>query len=198
MSAVCLRLITTVSLFYTTLGKNENSTVVWRDVGGFITIQCRTSEPGQILMELEKGLNGEFDVVVKDKSKEPTVAKEFKGRLQLHGVFPYLDIVITNLTSDDTGLYWCIYKGFDAVSSSSKDTKGTGSVLLVVTDPQCEQPNRSIILVTVVISAMVLTVILVVFLVWSIYKTKKFKATMKPRRIPNNDVYEDMRGTIRH
>lgn len=112
----------------------ESSGVVWKDVGGQVTIQCKSSEPEQEYLTLKKGLNEEFQVLYKDKnSGKNTIAAQFTGRLQLNGVMPNVDIFITNLTSNDTGPYWCVYKRFDPASHDTKIMKGTGSVLLVVT-----------------------------------------------------------------
>lgn len=97
-----------------------------------VTIQCR-SETQQEFLTLKKGINEDVQVFNNDgKSGKTTMAKEFTGRLQSNGVFPNVDILIKNLTSDDTGPYWCEYKRFDQQSASFISVKGKGSVLLVV------------------------------------------------------------------
>lgn len=103
-----------------------------REVGGSVTIHCRSSPP-QMFMCLKKGLSKEVEVLRKEeKSGKSTILKDFRGRLQLDGIFPNEDIIITNLTSDDTGPYWCMYETIDK-KYEEHNTKGNGSVLLVVT-----------------------------------------------------------------
>lgn len=111
----------------------ESGGVVWRDLGGVVTIQCRTPEADQEFLTLKKGLN-EDHILVKENNSDSNlnIAKEFKGRLQLNGVFGSVDILIKNLTSDDTGPYWCLYSKFDG-RAKVIEKQGTGSVLLVVT-----------------------------------------------------------------
>lgn len=83
---------------------------------------------------MKKGLKEENDVFFKEgNSAKHTIAKEFTGRLQSHGEFPSVSILIKNLTSGDTGPYWCIYTKFDPKAGQLIHKRGTGSVLLVVT-----------------------------------------------------------------
>lgn len=107
----------------------ETNGLQWKDTGEEFVIQCRSSEPGQEYLEVMKGLNE--DVLVyskKNKSEEDTISKDFTNRLQVHGKFPNISILIKNLISEDTGPYWCVYK----MSDKSVKTKGRGSLLLVV------------------------------------------------------------------
>lgn len=111
----------------------ESGGVLWRKFGEAITIQCRTTEPDQELLTLKKGLREDDVLVIENNSEENTITKEFTDRLQLNGVFPSVDIKIKNLTSDDSGPYWCSYSKIDLGSKKVIHIKGTGSVLLVVT-----------------------------------------------------------------
>lgn len=109
----------------------ESGGVVWTDVGGSVTIQCRDTADKESL-SLEKGLSQE-EILNKDRDSEKiTIAKGFRDRLQLDGEFPNLNIFIRNLTTDDMGPYWCVYKKYDTTASQLKTEKGKGSVLLVV------------------------------------------------------------------
>lgn len=110
----------------------ESGGVVWRDFGGSVTIQCRSPDPDQEFLTLKRGLGEDHVLVIENDTSKNTISKEFTGRLQLHGVFPSVDILIRNLTSGDTGPYWCFYSKFDLKSSQSVSKKGSGSVLLVV------------------------------------------------------------------
>ncbi|XP_049418241.1 uncharacterized protein LOC125880052 [Epinephelus fuscoguttatus] len=199
MSAVCLKLITILCLSCTVLSGPGGSGVVWRDFGGAITIQCRPCETDQEFLAVQKGLSEDNRILFIDgSSQKETFHKDFMGRIQSNGEFPNMDILIKNLTTEDTGPYWCVYKKFDVNSEQTISTKGTGSVLLVVTDTAkpCDSSTNYLLLVSVVISAAVLLGIFICFLIWLI-KTKTLCTTKKPRHVPNNDVYEDMRGTIR-
>ncbi|CAI5675233.1 unnamed protein product [Oreochromis niloticus] len=183
----------------TAAGKAETDGhgVVRINVGKQITIQCKSAS-NQDMLYLKKGLNEEEDIYFTDSNKS-TINQKFTDRLQFHGKLPNVDILIKNLTLDDTGPYWCVYKSTDQ-KYELKTTKGSGSVLLVVTDQRSEcleQSQSDLVLVTVVICAAVLIVVLTVFLIWIILKTRPLRSTVKKRPVPVNDVYEDMRGTIR-
>lgn len=107
----------------------ESSEVLWRDCGEAITIQCRFSNPRQEYLEVKKGLSEDVSVLQKiGNSGQLKIGSEFTGRLQENGAFPNIDILIKNLTSEDTGPYWCLYK----MSNESVRRKGKGSVLVVV------------------------------------------------------------------
>ncbi|XP_060882485.1 uncharacterized protein si:rp71-81e14.2 [Labrus mixtus] len=195
MSAVCLKFITFLCLCCTALSGSESNGVVRRDPGGSVTIQCRYLQSSPASLTLMKGLNDDFQVLYKMNTSRPVIAKDFKSRLQIHGEFPNLEIFIRNLTSEDTGPYWCKYQ---KSTTDPKPENGQGSVLLLVTDTakKCDQSNKSLVVVSVVISAAVLLGIILAFLVW-IIKARSRRTTEKPVRINNNDVYEEMRATIR-
>ncbi|CAI5675234.1 unnamed protein product [Oreochromis niloticus] len=206
MSAVWLQLITLLCLSFGTPSRADGHGVVRINVGKQITIQCKSAS-NQDMLYLKKGLNEEEDIYFTDSNKS-TINQKFTDRLQFHGKLPNVDILIKNLTLDDTGPYWCVYKSTDQ-KYELKTTKGSGSVLLVVTESkstdsladqrsEClEQSQSDLVLVTVVICAAVLIVVLTVFLIWIILKTRPLRSTVKKRPVPVNDVYEDMRGTIR-
>ncbi|KAK9534982.1 hypothetical protein VZT92_007392 [Zoarces viviparus] len=198
MSAIYLTLTAVLCLSCTALsGPGSSGGVVWRDFGEAVTIQCRYHEEGQDSLNLQQGLSGKKSVLHNDGiSGKTNTAEEFSGRLQLNGVFPNLDILIKNLTSEDTGTYWCTYMKFDRDSLLDKEVKGSGSVLLVVRGTRCDEQqsdSNNLILVSVVICAATLLGITICFLIWIILKSKMCTAK-KPRLVPNNDVYEEMRG----
>uniref|UniRef100_A0A3B4GCL0 Immunoglobulin V-set domain-containing protein n=1 Tax=Pundamilia nyererei TaxID=303518 RepID=A0A3B4GCL0_9CICH len=100
------------------------------NVGQQVTIQCRSAS-NQEMLYLKRGLNEEEDIFCLTDLQKSTINQKFTDRLQFHGPFPNVDILLKNLTLDDTGPYWCVYK----VSSNYefKTSRGNGSVLLVVT-----------------------------------------------------------------
>lgn len=110
----------------------ESGGVVWVSFGGAITIQCRTTGPDQENLTLKRGLTQDEILVIDSSSEKNTINKEFRDRLQLNGVFPDVDITIQNLTSNDSGPFWCCYKKIDKMAKKGMETKCTGSVLLVV------------------------------------------------------------------
>ncbi|KAL3987198.1 myelin associated glycoprotein [Sarotherodon galilaeus] len=180
MSAVWLQLITLLCFSFGAPSRADGHGVVRINVGKQLTIQCRSASH-QDYLYLKKGLNEEEDIFHLTDSKEPTINQKFTDRLQFHGKLPNVDILIKNLTLDDTGPYWCVYKVADK-NYELKATRGNGSVLLVVTEnrlsptvPQCDQSQGDLplILVSVVICAGVLIVILVASLIWIIIKNNK-------------------------
>ncbi|XP_034567529.1 uncharacterized protein LOC117832485 [Notolabrus celidotus] len=201
MSAISLKLITYLCLCGTALSGSDSNGVVWRNLGESVTIQCRSPTPDQHYLYLIKGLE-DFQVLFGEKKTGTyKIEQSFTSRLQCDGDLPNVDIVIKNLTSDDIGPYWCEYQKMDFDSPQPSKQRGQGSVIVVVRDTEheekCEQwPSKNLVLVSVVICAVILLVILLVFFIW-IVKTKTLGTTVKPQRVSNNDVYEDMRGTIR-
>ncbi|KAK2833553.1 hypothetical protein Q5P01_017442 [Channa striata] len=207
MSAVWLILTTLLCLVSTAKSASEQGGVINKLPGKDITIQCSTSAKNQEFLELRKGLHQDFQVLYHDgKTKKDTIAKQYHNRLQVHSDFPSVQILIKDLTPDDTGPYWCLYLRFNVLTDSMITTKGNGSVLLVVqgedekktTCKQSTSPTNqdNLIMVSVVISAAVLLSIIMGVLIWLI-KSKTEKSTRKPRHVPTSDVYEDMRGTLR-
>nr|XP_004558467.2 uncharacterized protein LOC101486811 isoform X1 [Maylandia zebra] len=207
MSAVCLFIL--ILCLYgtarTAAGKAETDgyEVIRIKVGKQVTIQCKSAS-NQEMLYLKRGLNEEEDIFYLTDLKKSTINQKFTDRLQFHGQVPNVDILLKNLTLDDTGPYWCVYKMTS--NYELKASRGNGSVLLVVTEsgpapsprPVCTgQSQGDLVLVSVVICAAVLIVVLTVFLIWIIIKTKPLRSTVKKRQVPVNDVYEDMRGTIR-
>nr|XP_057905646.1 uncharacterized protein LOC131103395 [Doryrhamphus excisus] len=199
MSAVWLRLLIGIFCFsYTSQAATVHTDgVIWRQSGDSMTIQCRSSQTGRLYLYLRKGLSKDFEVLYKASQKN-TVSEKYAGRLQVTGAVASVDIVISNLTHEDTGPYWCVYEMFDSRSYETTGAIGTGSVLLVVTDEQqCDQPNKNLLLVTAVVSAAVLFGVFIAFLLWIIPKIKRWHAKMVPRHTVSTDVYEDMRATLR-
>lgn len=127
---VVVRLYEVTVMFYVCVDNNE---VQWKNKGGYITIQCRTSEPNQESLDVKKGIRREVSVFYQwNQLKKETTGDVFKGRLQTHGQFPNIDILIKNLSYADTGPYWCDYPKFDKDSMKTIFAKSSGSVLLVV------------------------------------------------------------------
>ncbi|MEQ2274434.1 hypothetical protein XENORESO_021679 [Xenotaenia resolanae] len=128
MSAVWIKIFTIFCLCYTA----EMNGVVWKEIGQSITIQCRI-KLDQTHLSLKKGINKDNDsVVIYKTTGKITTSEEMSRRVQTHGIFPNIDILIKNLSTSDTGPYWCVYSHTDE-SYKQQTTDGKGSVLLVVT-----------------------------------------------------------------
>ncbi|XP_078140963.1 uncharacterized protein LOC144539508 [Centroberyx gerrardi] len=207
MSALWLRLITFLSLACTALSGPVSSGPVWRDIGGFITIQCTTSLQNQKALSLQRGLGEEDQILYFYKDTEKfTIKRELKPRVETKVQFPKMDIVIKNLTVEDTGAYWCVYGRPNDNDGKMTPTKGVGSVLLVVQGAEQQKKNcgekesplsNTLVLVCVLITGLVLVCVFIVFFIWIFLKIKALRTTTKPRQATTNDVYEDMRATLR-
>ncbi|XP_030592212.1 uncharacterized protein LOC115784945 [Archocentrus centrarchus] len=203
MSALWLEFILILCFYGTAWTDADVEGVVRKHVGQSVTIQCRSTS-NQETLNLKKGLHEERDIFYATvHSDKRTIDSKFTDRLQYHEKFPNVEILIKNLTLNDTGPYWCVYKTIE--NYGQKITKGSGSVLLVVTEKpstvvvrECQPPQNDMVLWAVVIAAAVLILILSIPLIMMILKTKPSHNTVKRRQqVPVNDVYEDMRGTIR-
>ncbi|XP_043957073.1 uncharacterized protein LOC122822452 [Gambusia affinis] len=204
MSAVWVKMSTILCLCYTA----EMKGVVWKEVGQSITIQCRIGSV-QDHLNLKMGLIETEIVSINREPKKEIIHQGMKERVQTHGSFPNYDILIKNLRENDTGPYWCAYSKTEDYSFIT--TKGDGSVLLVVTEkrkqtpspstpPQrnCEGADTNMVLLVVGIFVGVLLIMMLGFVLFITRKTKSSNNAVKPRRVATgNDVYEDMRGTLR-
>lgn len=70
--------------------------------------------------------------VEQSSPEKPLIKDTFQGRLQKSGIYPNLDILITNLLLNDTGPYWCLYHSYNHIKRQTETFKSKGSVLLVV------------------------------------------------------------------
>uniref|UniRef100_A0A1A8NLH2 Chromosome 3 SCAF14707, whole genome shotgun sequence, Uncharacterized protein n=2 Tax=Nothobranchius rachovii TaxID=451742 RepID=A0A1A8NLH2_9TELE len=192
MSAVWLKIATILCLCCSEL---TDARVMWKEAGESITISC-TSDSQQQMMSLMKGLNRDEQIFFTEKTKQKHNIKDtMKVRVQANIVFPKVEILIKNLTRNDTGPYWCLYK-----TMSSDEC--TDSLLLVVTEKQqevCEYSSVNVVVLAVVAFSAVLLAIMLFLVLWITKKNTRasFRPEKTSSRPKNNDVYEDMRGTIR-
>uniref|UniRef100_A0AAV2KET3 Immunoglobulin V-set domain-containing protein n=1 Tax=Knipowitschia caucasica TaxID=637954 RepID=A0AAV2KET3_KNICA len=136
--------------------------------------------------------------------------KGYKVYLKDNGHFPNIQILLKNLTREDTGVYWCMC-GTHSAETGLNVPDGDGSVLLVVADPAAgadsskasacgeddTEVDNHLLLITVVISSVLVLVIFSALLLLAIRKVTVSHDGKKPRAIPRNDVYEEMRVSIR-
>lgn len=165
-----------------------------------MTIQCRTETKDVESLTVKSGIHeSDLFFIHKAKQESPTIRDIFQGRFQYRGDFPNMDILIKDLFLNDTGPYWCLYQKRNGIKRQMETLKGKGSVLLVVSDvhKECPPPYEDKFLVAITVAAAVLFCILAGFILWLILKTKTFCCSAKPRPVPTNEVYEDMRATLR-
>uniref|UniRef100_A0A1A7YBF6 Chromosome 3 SCAF14707, whole genome shotgun sequence, Uncharacterized protein n=1 Tax=Iconisemion striatum TaxID=60296 RepID=A0A1A7YBF6_9TELE len=206
MSAVWLKIITIVCLCCTEL---TDAGVVWKEVGQSITIQCNADSEQQLMsFSLKKGLNQDEEIFFTESTSQKHNIKEMmKERVQAYTGFPKVEILIKNLTVNDTGPYWCLY---DKIDNSDHKKKNTNSLLLVVTEKQravtatvetlvCESSSLNVVVLSVVAFAGILLAIMLFLVIWITNKNSRVSSRPEKtsRHTNNNDVYEDMRGTIR-
>lgn len=98
-----------------------------------MTIQCRADNEDIESLAVKMGIS-ESDVFFVHKMNQgsPTIRTSFQGRLEHTMNFPNVDILITDLSLNDTGPYWCLYQKHNQIKRQTETLKGKGSVLLVV------------------------------------------------------------------
>ncbi|XP_026226517.1 uncharacterized protein LOC113169295 isoform X2 [Anabas testudineus] len=190
MSAAGRRLTIILYLACIPLSASELSEVLWRDIGGAVTIHCRSSESDPKELNVKKGLSKDFLKV--DKSNTVTMTKGLTHRLHVNATFPDVDILIQNLNMDDTGLYWCLYRKGDQRSAITENTNYSLLVVKEAAPGWLDISKENLVLMLVIISVAVLLSIMMGVLMWLI-KTKTAYTAVKPRGDPNN-VYEIMTG----
>ncbi|XP_072298316.1 uncharacterized protein [Eucyclogobius newberryi] len=196
----CLRVFV---VFCISVSTTSCSKVKWATPGESITIKCECKESPEeaIQIKVTKGPEKNADIFSKTKFSKEVMA--YPDRTQIYGKFPNFQILLKHLTTNDTGVYWCDYK------QENNDVAGEGSLLLVVrvhspggdkstvSPPTCDLANKNLVVTLVSISSAVLIAFFIVLLLFAIRKVKFCHGEYKPRPIPHNEVYEDMRGTIR-
>lgn len=107
--------------------------MLWKAPGKDMTIQCRADTDGIESLAVKMGIS-ESDVFFANKLNpgSPTIRSTFQGRLEHTTNFPDMDILIKDLSLNDTGPYWCLYKKHNPIKRQTETLKGKGSVLLVV------------------------------------------------------------------
>ncbi|KAJ7989755.1 hypothetical protein DPEC_G00307810 [Dallia pectoralis] len=207
MSALYLCCVVFLTICSSTLADEEagEGRVVQKHEGDNITIHCRTSQTDREHLSLYRRLTTETQVFNFYKNTEKvTIQDKFLSRLKNVGVFQNMSLTIENLTTEDSGVYWCFYNGY------KKEDIFAQSVLLVVKVPSqdtgtdtrstCPCDNEmgnfcsslTVILVSAVIAGIAVLLCLVIFFTWVIPRLKAWRSTMRITPVRTNDVYEDM------
>ncbi|XP_077590952.1 uncharacterized protein LOC144208802 [Stigmatopora nigra] len=196
MSLASLGFISILCWFYTTQAKNVENEVLWRIVGESASIHCRLGQSDST-MTLFRGLKKNFLILNIHQSQKETIHDDFSGRLRVEGKPPMVTVHLSNLTKEDTGPYWCDYEWFDKIRMEQRKAAGEGSVLLVIKDLAKDKCDKSLLLVTIVISVAVLIGVSIAFILWIIPKIRKKNENYKMNNSVHNELYEDMRGRRR-
>ncbi|XP_061585373.1 uncharacterized protein si:rp71-81e14.2 isoform X2 [Cololabis saira] len=178
---------------------------IFGEAGKNITLTCSFQSPrgsggfaGLYLYHKFRANEEEVFFVNKYTPKKAVPRKNYEGRFQTEGTFNKLNIIIGNLTVNDSGYYRCVYK----INSSTNDLRNTYAVF--ITDGSCctqkEQPpsfkaDKCLPLsYYFIISCVISAVITTTFLLLLRAKRWRNKRRSRSEQIVSNDcVYEEMR-----
>ncbi|KAJ8357615.1 hypothetical protein SKAU_G00204090 [Synaphobranchus kaupii] len=204
---------------------NTNVRFVKARLGDEMTVVCSTELSDQDGVYLFSwSLLEEKKVLYLNKSPlQETTHKPFEGRTRSTRTFPKFSVTISNLTENDSGLYWCQYNKFNEDAYVLEEKPGEGPVtILYVTDqrtdgsltttgpPRGGQTDGSdcvvrddgvssgdMVWVTVGLSASSVLLSCVLILICVIPKVKRFherRGQFRPRC--HDGVYEEMQPKL--
>ncbi|XP_029594699.1 uncharacterized protein LOC115178051 isoform X2 [Salmo trutta] len=146
-----MSLLKCLLLFYFSF--NELTTaaeaILWVKTGEKFTMKCSTTLKDQDGMYLYVGLDREVLYYYQRDSKL-TPRKGYWDRVKTEGPVDQLTIIVSNLTIQDTGVYWCVYTKFNETTSENDINQGRDSTLVVVNDdaPQLPCPTATAVTLT--------------------------------------------------
>ncbi|KAM9491519.1 uncharacterized protein ACWYII_003689 isoform 1-T1 [Salvelinus alpinus] len=209
-----MSLLRSLLLFYFSF--NELTTaaeaILWVKTEEKFTMKCSTPLKDQEGMYLYVGLDRDMEVLYyHQNSSKLTPRKRYWDRVKTEGPVDQLTITISNLTIEDTGVYWCVYTKFNEAMYENDINQGRGSTLVVVNDDAPQQPCPTATAVTLtpfhpdnekpcpsgvvnIIIISILTILLcVIFLIWVVSRVKRCfnQGGYTPQVFPDS-VYEDM------
>ncbi|XP_055763081.1 uncharacterized protein LOC129839577 [Salvelinus fontinalis] len=186
--------------------------ILWVKTGEKFTMKCSTTLKDQDGIYLYVGLDRDMQVLYYHQRDSKLSPREgYWDRVKTEGPVDQLTITISNLTIEDTGVYWCIYTKFNETTYENDINQGRGSTLVVVNDDVLQLPCPTATAVTLtpfhpanekpcpygvvnVIIISILTILLcVIFLIWAAPRVKRChnQGGSTPQVIPES-VYEDM------
>nr|XP_029480230.1 uncharacterized protein LOC115103538 isoform X2 [Oncorhynchus nerka] len=176
--------------------------ILWVKTGEKFTMKCSTTLKDQDGMYLYVGLDRDREVLFYHRrDSKLTLRKGYWDRVKTEGPVDQLTITVSNLTIEDTGVYWCVYTNVNKSTFNNFIIQGKGSTLVVVNatavtltpfHPANEKPCPSGVVNIIIIS--ILTILLcVIFLIWvaPLVKRCRNQGGSTPQVIPDS-VYEDM------
>eukprot|EP00063_Salmo_salar_P055864 XP_014030699.1 PREDICTED: V-set and immunoglobulin domain-containing protein 1-like isoform X1 [Salmo salar] len=191
--------------------------ILWVKTGEKFTMKCSTTLKDQDGMYLYVGLDRDREVLYYyQHDSKLTSRKGYWDRVTTEGPVDQLTITVSNLTIEDTGVYWCVYTKVNKSTFNNFSTQGKGSTLVVVNDdaPQLPCPTATAVTLTpfhlaneklcpsgvvniiiIIIITSLLTILLcaVIFLIWVAPRVKRCcnQGGSTPQVFPES-VYEDM------
>ncbi|KAG9343898.1 hypothetical protein JZ751_013285 [Albula glossodonta] len=104
-------------------------------VGEEITVSCSTAHTDLDGAYVYWSRPTNKDIVYVDaESQKMTAADGFKGRVKKTGSFPKFSSMISTLTKEDSGLYWCEYNKFKEETFRVDKFQSEGPVLMVLVE----------------------------------------------------------------
>ncbi|XP_042159278.1 uncharacterized protein LOC112264167 isoform X3 [Oncorhynchus tshawytscha] len=191
--------------------------ILWVKTGEKFTMKCSTTLKDQEGMYLYVGLDRDREVLYYyQHDSKLTPRKRYWDRVKTEGPVDQLTITVSNLTIEDTGVYWCVYTKFNKATYENDINQGRGSTLVVVNDDALQLPcptatavtltpfhsaNKkpcpsgveSIIIIIIITSILTTLICAVIFLVWFAPLVKRCcnQGGYTPQVFPDS-VYEDM------
>ncbi|KAL7890960.1 hypothetical protein AOLI_G00004360 [Acnodon oligacanthus] len=187
-----------VLLFLCNSCSSEQYVFLSARAGETTTVHCTPPNSQQDGVYMYQRLETEENVMTylyKDGSFSPRNA--FIHRLETNSKLETFTVSILNVTTRDTGVYWCVFNNEDKNSDSKEKT------LLVVSgkEKECEneekkEENTTLALIIVCVGAAFLMMFATIILLWLIPRMKRCceRGNFAPPRSAADGVYEDMRG----
>ncbi|XP_052346340.1 uncharacterized protein LOC118364832 isoform X2 [Oncorhynchus keta] len=192
----------------------ETEAILWVKTGEKFTMKCSTTLKDQDGMYLYVGLDRDREVLYYHQhDSKLTTRIGYWNRVKTEGPVDQLTITVSNLTIEDTGVYWCVYTNVNKSTFNNCIIQGKGSTLVVVNDDVLQLPCPTATAVTLapfhpanekpcpsgVVNIITITCLLtilmcaVIFLIWLPPQVKRCRnqGGSTPQVIPVS-VYEDM------
>ncbi|XP_036408812.1 uncharacterized protein LOC118794671 [Megalops cyprinoides] len=184
--------------------------------GEEFTVVCSTTLRDQEGLYLYHSLPDKKSVLYLDKDTyKLTPGGRFEHKLKTEGQLENFTVTISNLTEDDSGLYWCLYNKF--VDHNMKTVQGDGqfTMLHVTVGPsppsltegtptasvkkeegraERAQVSSALVMVSALAAGAVVLLCIVILIVWGAPRVKRLcKRQQSFQPSPHEIVYEDMR-----
>ncbi|XP_062403655.1 uncharacterized protein LOC134094222 [Sardina pilchardus] len=189
--------------------------VEWKQVGEHVEIACSTRLQNQGGMYLYHTYHKTREVFYLTPGMKCTPKLPFGNRIKVRGLFANLHATVSNLTVNDTGVFWCQYVRFDKAKQYPSESNNNPTQQLLVVDgleKECpttapvteasEEPiQMSTLLLVSAITACSLFLLVLIILLICVKRCCAESGKFKPR--PQSDsglpahrsdsVYEQMR-----
>ncbi|XP_062403666.1 uncharacterized protein si:rp71-81e14.2 [Sardina pilchardus] len=187
--------------------------VEWKQVGEHVEIACSTRLQNQGGMYLYHTYHKTREVFYLNPGMKCTPRLPFDKRIRVTGSFTNVHATVSNLTVNDTGVFWCRYLRFDGAKESRSESNNNPTLLVVnglekecpttapVTEASEEPIQMSTLLVVSAITACSLFLLVLIILLICVRRCCGENGKFKPRPPPgvglpahrSDSVYEQMR-----